>query len=143
MAPALTHILVAAAVLILVVGLWMAVSYWLAPHVDRPDGKASMIGSCGDTMEISLRFKNGQVVDSDSWTNGCAYILNCVSAAAELAKGKTPEEIREIDIDMIQKSIGGLSREQMDCAKLSVETLHAALEDYMLKQGKSSGREKT
>jgi len=143
MAPALTHILVAAAVLILIVGLWMAVSYWLAPHVDRPDGKASMTGSCGDTMEISLRFKNGRVVQSASWTNGCAYILNCVSAAAELAKGRTPEEIREIDTEVIQKSIGGLSRDQMDCAKLSVETLHAALEDYMLKQGKGVGRGKT
>lgn len=126
-------------VLTALVLLWFMATYWLSPHVESPDGKARITGSCGDTMEMSLKFRNDRVAEAAYWTNGCAYSLNCICAAADLAKGKTPDEILEIDPELIQQSVGGLSQDQMHCARLSVETLHTALEDYMLKtrgQGK-------
>ena len=64
-------------------------------------------------------------------TTGRAYSLNCICAASDLAKGKTPDEILEIDPKLIQESVGGLPADQMHCARLSVETLYAALEDYV------------
>jgi nitrogen fixation NifU-like protein len=63
--------------------------------------------------------------------------LNCICAATDLAKGKTPDEILEIDPELIQNSVGGLPQDQMHCARLSVETLHTALEDYMKKRRSS------
>jgi nitrogen fixation NifU-like protein len=60
-----------------------------------------------------------------------AYSLNCICAAADLAKGKTPDAILKIDPELIQRSVGGLPQDQMHCARLSVETLHSALEDFM------------
>jgi nitrogen fixation NifU-like protein len=103
--------------------------------VESPDGKARITGSCGDTMEISLKFRNERVTEAAYWTNGCAYSLNCICAAADLAKGKTPDEILVIDPELIQQSVGGLPQDQMHCARLSVETLHTALEDYMQNTG--------
>jgi nitrogen fixation NifU-like protein len=130
----MVSILLSTAVLIIVVILWFLIYYWSSPHVESPDGKARITGQCGDTMEIYLRFKGDRVVESAYWTDGCAFSLNCAYAAAELAKGKTPDEILEIDPDHIQKSIGGLPQEQIHCAQLSIETLHAAIDDYMKKQ---------
>jgi len=128
-------------ILTAIVLLWFLITYWLNPHVEAPDGKARITGSCGDTMEFSLKFSDERVTEAAYWTNGCAYSLNCICAAADLAKGKTPDEILEIDPELIQSSVGGLPQDQMHCARLSVETLHSALEDYMQKaRGQSKGR---
>ncbi len=124
-------ILIGIGILTAIVLLWFLLTYWLNPHVESPDGKARITGSCGDTMEISLKFRNERVTEAAYWTNGCAYSLNCICAAADLAKGKTPDEILEIDPELVQQSVGGLSQDQMHCARLSVETLHSALEDCM------------
>ena len=92
-------------------------------------------------MEISLKFRDERVTEAACWTNGCAYSLNCICAAAALAKGKSPDEVLEIDPELIQKSVGGLPQDQMHCATLSVETLHAALEDYVRNaRGRVKGR---
>ena len=112
----------------------VGISYWLTPYIKDPDGKARITGRCGDTMEISLKFIGDRVVESSHWTDGCTYSLNAVFAAADLAKGKTPDEILEIDANLIQEAIGGLPRDQLHCAKLAAETLQAALEDYMFKK---------
>ena len=130
--------LLGSGVLVALVGLWIAIYYWSTPHIKDPDGKAYITGKCGDTMEIRLRFKGVRVVENSHWTDGCAYSLNCVCAAADLARGRSPDEILDIDAHLIQESVGGLPRDRIHCAKLSAETLHAALDDYMSKPGKSS-----
>lgn len=121
------------AVLLGITGIWVGLYYWLSPHLEHPDGKARVTGTCMDTMEIRLRFSHGRVVESSYWTDGCASSLNCVCSAAELAKGKTPEEILEIDADLIGKSVGGLPSDSLHCARLAEETLHSALDDFMRK----------
>ncbi len=126
-------ILIGIALLTVIVLLWFLLAYWLNPHLEDPDGVGRITGRCGDTMEISLKFIKGRVKESAYWTNGCAYSLNCVCIAAELAKGRTPEEILEIDAELVQRSVGGLPSEQMHCAHLSVEALNAAVDDYMKK----------
>jgi nitrogen fixation NifU-like protein len=123
-----------------IVLLWFLLTYWMNPHVELPSGEARLTGFCGDSMEIALKFRNDRVTETAYWTNGCAYSFNCIYAAAELAKGKTPDEILEIDPELIRKYVGGLPTDQMHCARLSVETLHAALDDFMQKTRSSSTR---
>ncbi|NQU15365.1 MAG: iron-sulfur cluster assembly scaffold protein [Desulfobacteraceae bacterium] len=108
--------LLGAGVLFVFLAVWVAIYFWLTPHMKHPDGKARITGKCGDTMEISLKFNGDRVVKSSCSTDGCAYSLNCVSAAADLAKGRTPDEILDIDADLIQASVGRLPRDQMHCA---------------------------
>lgn len=124
-------LLLGIAVLLAVALAWFAAYYWLNPHVASPDGKARVVGACGDVMEICLKFKDDQVAQGSSWTNGCAHSFNCVCAAVDLAKGKTAEEILDIDDALIQRAVGGLPRDHWHCAGLAAETLHAAVDNYM------------
>ena len=59
-------------ILTTIVLLWFLLTYWLSPHVGSPDGKARITGSCGDTMEVSLKFSEEQVTEAAYRTNGCA-----------------------------------------------------------------------
>jgi len=58
----------------------------------------------------------------------------CGSFAAELALGKSPDELVEITGDAILKILGGLPKEDEHCAFLAGETLQEALNEYMIKQ---------
>ena len=127
------NLLFASGLLTLIVVLWFGVYYWLNPRLENPDGKASITGSCGDTMEIRLSLSQNRVAETSHSTSGCLYSLNCISAAADLARGKTPEEVLDIDADTIQKTIGGLPTDHMHCATLAVVTLREAINDYMRK----------
>jgi len=124
-------ILFGTGILLVVALVWFILYYWLNPHVSIPDGKARVVGSCGDIMEIRLRFKRGRMIEGASWTNGCVYSLNCVLAAVDLARNKTPEEILDVDSAMIREVVGGLPKDHWHCSTLATDTLHAAIDDYM------------
>lgn len=125
------NLLLGVGVLVVVAVVWFAVYFWLSPHLNSPDGKARITGACGDTMEIQLKLKENKIINSSYWTNGCVYSLNCICAAAGLAKGKTPEQALDINADIIQKSVGGLPKDNIHCAALAAETLHAAIDNYI------------
>ena len=129
------NLLMASGVLIGLMGVWVAVHWWLSPHVDSPDAEARVEGSCGDTMEMRVKFEGNRVVDMSYWTNGCTYMVNCLSAATHLAKGKTLDEVVAIDADVVQKSIGGLPKDYMHCALQAAELLRGVVDDYLSKQG--------
>lgn len=86
-------------------------------------------------MEIRLRFEGDRMVEGSSWTSGCAHSFNCVCAAVELAKRKTPAEALDIDSAMIREAVGGLPEDHWHCAGLAAETLHAAIDNYMQGSG--------
>jgi nitrogen fixation NifU-like protein len=58
----------------------------------------------------------------------------CASFVAEMAIGKSPDELLEITGDAILKKLGGLPEEDRHCAFLAGETLQEALHDYMVKK---------
>ena len=111
---------------------------WLHPKfmgkIEQPDGYARVTGPCQDTMEIFLRFEEGRVSDSSFQTDGCGSSAVCGSFAAEMARGKSPDELLEVTGDAILKRLGGLPKEDEHCAQLAGETLQEALHDYMVKQ---------
>jgi nitrogen fixation NifU-like protein len=124
-----------AGILTLVVVTWFLAHYWLSPHVQEPDGHARVTGACQDIMELSLRFKNNRVADTAYWTSGCTYSLNCIAAAAQLVKGKTPDEaLAQVGAAEIQAAIGGLPKDHMHCAVLAADTVEKALGDYVRKK---------
>jgi nitrogen fixation NifU-like protein len=127
------HLLVGGGVLSAVVILWFGIYAWLNPRLADPDSEASVTGSCGDTMELRLKFRANRVSETSHWTNGCVFSLNCIVAAADLAKGKTPEALLDVMPENIVDSIGGLATDHMHCATLAVATLKEAVNDYMKK----------
>ncbi len=100
------------------------------------DGYARHTGSCGDTMEIFLRFEDGRVKEASFLTDGCASSMVCGSLAAELAIGKNPEDLKHITGETILKALGGLPKDEEHCAFLAADTLQKSLDHYLKLKGK-------
>jgi len=111
---------------------------WLHPmyngKIEHPDGYARVTGPCQDTMEVFLRFEDGRVAEASYQTDGCGSSAVCGSFAAEMALGKTPDELLDVTGDAILQRLGGLPKEEEHCAQLAGETLQEALHEYMVKQ---------
>ena len=75
-------------------------------RLENPDAHARITGKCGDTMEIFLKLENDRVKEISYLTDGCGSSTICGSFAAELAYGKTPDELSEINGEDILKKIG-------------------------------------
>jgi nitrogen fixation NifU-like protein len=116
----------------------IAFQRWLKPmymgRMDNPDGYGRISGSCGDTMQVFLKFENGKIKEASFQTDGCGASTVCGSFAAELALGKSPDEIVDITGEAILEKVGGLPKADRHCAFLSAEALQEALHDYMIKQ---------
>ncbi|MBW2030996.1 MAG: iron-sulfur cluster assembly scaffold protein [Deltaproteobacteria bacterium] len=120
----------------------IAYERWLNPPnrgaLPAPDGHAVLRGVCGDTMEIFLQFENDRVSNASFQTDGCGASIVCGSFAAEMALGKSPDELLEITGESIMESLGKLPKNDAHCAFLAAETLHEALNDYMIKETRKS-----
>jgi len=116
---------------------------WLNPRyggdMKNPDGHARITGSCGDTMQIFLKFENENVTEATFQTDGCGSSTVCGSFAAELALGKNPDELAKITGDTILELLGRLPEEERHCAYLAAEALQAALDSYMRKATNKGG----
>jgi len=103
--------------------------------MDLPDGYGRLTGSCGDTIEVFLRFDDqGRVKDASFLTDGCGSSMVCGSFAAELSLGKIPDELADITGDTILHILGTFPEEDHHCAHLAAASLQEALSDYMKKQ---------
>ena len=108
--------------------------------LDHPDGHAKIKGTCGDSIEIFLKFKNGRVTKASFQTDGCGPSVVCGSYAAEMAIGKEPDEIVEITGNTILEKLGGLPEENEHCAFLAAESLQQALHDFMIRRTNQSSK---
>jgi nitrogen fixation NifU-like protein len=115
----------------------VAFERWLNPLfmgvMDNPDGHGRLTGSCGDTMEIFLKFEREKVVEATFLTDGCGPSAVCGSFAAELALGKSLDEVAAITGGTILEVLGGLPEEEQHCAFLAAATLQDALDHRMRK----------
>ncbi|MBL0715834.1 MAG: iron-sulfur cluster assembly scaffold protein [Desulfosarcina sp.] len=80
-------------------------------RMENPDVHSKVTGICGDTVEIFLKFENNHVKEASYLTDGCGSSNICASFAAELAMGKTPDELADITGVAILKKIGGCPQE--------------------------------
>ncbi|HIE28829.1 TPA: iron-sulfur cluster assembly scaffold protein [Candidatus Poribacteria bacterium] len=56
------------------------IEYWLEPKnagkMDNPDGFARITGSCGDTIEISLKVRNDTIIDAKLEELGIGWVAD-------------------------------------------------------------------
>ncbi|MBW2622592.1 MAG: iron-sulfur cluster assembly scaffold protein [Deltaproteobacteria bacterium] len=101
--------------------------------VTQPNGVAIGIGVCGDSVEVSLLVRHNRVMDVKCRPEGCVYTVTCASALSELIKGHTLEQALELSPEDVDQELGGLPEDHMHCARLAVNTLGEAIDDYYLK----------
>ena len=102
--------------------------------MNNADGYGRVTGTCGDTMEIFLKFENNKVRKATFRTDGCGSSTICGSFAAEMALSKTPDELLDITGEKILETLNVFPKEDEHCAFLAAETLQEALNDFMKKQ---------
>ncbi len=111
------------------------VDHWMHPRnpgvMENADGRASVLGSCGDTMQIFIRVSNGKISQASFFTDGCITSIVSGSMAVEMAIGKELAAAKAISQDDILKNLGGLPEENEHCALLASTTLRAAIADYL------------
>ena len=108
--------------------------------MEDSDGHSRVTGTCGDTMEIYLKFDGEKVRAASFLTDGCGSSTVCGSLAAELAHGKTPDELADISGEAILEILGVFPEEDQHCAFLASEALQEALSDYMKKLSAKNSR---
>lgn len=105
--------------------------------LEGADCHASVKGTCGDTMEMFLKFDDkDRVCDAAYLTDGCGSSTVCGSFAAEMALGKTPDELTEITGETILDKIGRFPEADHHCAFLAAATIQEALGQNMKKKVK-------
>lgn len=77
--------------------------------ISNPSGRAIGIGSCGDSLEVTLRVQGERIVEIRHPPNGCAFTIACGSAMSELARGRPLDRALEITPQDIERELGGAS----------------------------------
>jgi nitrogen fixation NifU-like protein len=101
------------------------------------DASARITGTCGDTMEIYLKFAHDRVESASFFTDGCAASVICGSVAAEFALDKDPDALSDISGDALVDEIGRLPQKDRHCADLAAATVQEAVSAYMKRQAGS------
>lgn len=115
------------------------IDHWQHPRnfrpTEKPDGYAKVKGVCGDTMEMFIKVKSGNISECSFQTDGCATTIACGSMATELAINNAfTEALAIVSGEAILKKLGGLPDESSHCAFLAAETLRRALADSLYQQ---------
>lgn len=93
------------------------------------DGRAESVGSCGDSIEITIRLHGETIAQIGHQPKGCAYTVACASATCCLACGKTRGQALELQPEDVARELGGLPEDHLHCARLAVNTLGEAIAD--------------
>jgi nitrogen fixation NifU-like protein len=98
--------------------------------IENADQVTDLTGPCGDSMKISMNIGGGRINDAKMQVLGCPGAVASGCAVVNLAKGKTLEEARQIDLDALYKEVEKLPDQKIHCARLALKTLQKALEQY-------------
>lgn len=104
--------------------------------MQEADSHALLKGSCGDTMEMYIRVKDDLLEQISYVTDGCSSSSIAGSFTAELAMGKSFEEVLDLTGPDVLHEIGTFPKAEEHCAHLAVTTLHEAVNSFLVKQVK-------
>lgn len=105
-------------------------------RLNRCDGSATAVGSCGDRVTIELAVDHVDHLGQETiravrqFPEGCLYTTACASAVSVLAQGRTLEKALEIQPEDVEAALGGLPEDHRHCARLAVNTLGEAIADF-------------
>jgi len=77
--------------------------------------------ACGDILRLSVRFKDGAVVESRDKVRGCTASIAAGSALTEWIAGKTVAELAAFRPAIVDEAVGGLRAESKHAAVLCAD----------------------
>ena len=111
---------------------------WRNPKFHGPlesaDSYARLTGACGDTMEMFIKVEAGRLQRANYMTDGCSSSAIAGSFAAELATGRTFEEVLDLTGADVLAEIGTFPEAEEHCAHLAIRTLQEALNKFLVEE---------
>jgi len=99
-----------------------------AGSVANPDATVQIENpACGDVLKLTLRLSGDRIEEIRFLAKGCVCSMACGSALTELVRGKTIEQARELERDLLVQAVGGLPPASMHASHLAMDALAAAL----------------
>ena len=88
--------------------------------------------NCGDEINIYIRIDGGTVIKDISFDGkGCTISQATASLLTEFAKGKTVEQVGELDSDYLKELLGkDIMVTRPKCSRLALETLKSWVRDF-------------
>jgi nitrogen fixation NifU-like protein len=99
--------------------------------LEDANGFARVTGPCGDTMSIWIKVNGDTFINASFMTDGCGTTIASGSMVTEMVKGKSISEALKTTQRDVLDALGGLPQESEHCALLAVNTLKAAISDYI------------
>ena len=108
--------------------------------IKNPSGRGRIGNAvCGDVMEMTIKVeekdKNKVISDAKFLTFGCGAAVATSSIVTELVKGKTIKEAKNLTPEKVDKSLGNLPMIKKHCARLAIDALKKALDDFEKNDG--------
>lgn len=100
------------------------------------DSSARLTGGCGDTMSMFVKIRDGRIERAQYTTDGCGSSAVAGSFAAELATGRSLDEVLDMSGDEVLRFIGTFPEQEEHCATLAVQTLQEAVNSYLIEQAR-------
>ncbi len=97
--------------------------------IEHPDGYGKYTRDCGDTLEIFLLARNGDIRSASFYTEGCIYTVACANAMIGMIEGKSVTNAWTITPRHLVAFLETLPQKERHCAELAVKALKAALLD--------------
>lgn len=104
-------------------------------ELDTANGMAVGIGTCGDTLAVQIEVKNGIIEDIGCIPRGCLFTVVCASVMSDTVKGKSLEKALTLQPEEVETLLGGLPTDHQHCARLAVNSLGEAIDDYYQRNG--------
>ncbi|KHO48428.1 MAG: nitrogen fixation protein NifU [archaeon GW2011_AR5] len=93
---------------------------------------------CGDVITIYLMIENNKVKDVKFVGKGCAISQAATSLLTDEIKGKSLDEIKNLDKQFALELLGvEISAARMKCALLGIKALKLTVYDYLTRQDKT------
>jgi nitrogen fixation NifU-like protein len=98
--------------------------------IEGADQITDLTGPCGDTMKVYLNIDGDRIDDAKIQVMGCPGAVASACALMNLAKGKSLDEARRINLDALYKELEKLPDKKIHCARLAIKTLQKAIDEF-------------
>ncbi len=94
---------------------------------------------CGDGYRIYLKIENNQIIDASYTTTGCGFGVTALAMATQIAKDKTVEEAKALNVEDIEK-VFEFPERRKNYPESAISALRQAIKDFEDGSGIPKGR---